>query len=74
MSALVAIAKGYAVERIAEWLLESGYTSIVLDFGGNLRAIGEKPSGDGWMTGIIDPADQSNYIKKLKNKDILSFI
>jgi thiamine biosynthesis lipoprotein len=65
-----AIAKGYAVERIAEWLEESGYTSIVLDFGGNLRAIGEKPSGDGWMTGIIDPLDKSNYIKKLEVKDV----
>lgn len=65
-----AIAKGYAVERIAEWLIESGYTSIVLDFGGNLRAIGEKPSGNGWITGVIDPDDQSNYIKRFEMKNI----
>ena len=50
-----AIAKGYAEERIAEKLISLGYTGIVLDFGGNLRAIGTKLDGGGWTTGIKNP-------------------
>lgn len=50
-----AIAKGYAVERIAEMLEARGADSYVLDVGGNLRAIGEKPDGSAWRTGIKNP-------------------
>lgn len=37
------IAKGYASMRAAEVLLSSGVTSAVLDFGGNVVTIGERP-------------------------------
>ena len=50
-----AIGKGYATERAAELLIERGVTSYVLNIGGNIRAIGEKPSGNGWHTGITNP-------------------
>lgn len=50
-----AIAKGYATERIAEALNEQGVSSYVLNVGGNIRAIGTKPNGDGWTTGITNP-------------------
>lgn len=64
-----AIAKGYAVEKIAHMLEARGLSGIVLDYGGNLRAIGEKPSGDGWVTGIKNPREAGEYIKKLVIKD-----
>ena len=50
-----AIAKGYAVERIAEELIERGATAYVLDVGGNLRAIGTKVDGGTWRTGVRNP-------------------
>lgn len=63
-----AIGKGYAAEKIADKLASKGISGFVLDFGGNLRAVGEKPSGAGWKTGIKDPRGDG-YIKYLTVKD-----
>ena len=52
-----AICKGYVAERCAELLEEKGIGSYVLNFGGNIRAVGTKPNGEGWVTGITDPQD-----------------
>ncbi len=50
-----AIGKGYAAERCAEYLEKRGLGSYVLNFGGNIRVVGSKPDGSGWITGITDP-------------------
>lgn len=50
-----AIAKGYTAERIKEELSLSGNSGIILDMGGNLCAIGERPGGKGWESGIRNP-------------------
>ena len=50
-----AIGKGYATEKAAEALIGKGVSSYVLNIGGNLRAIGAKPSGNAWTTGITNP-------------------
>ena len=50
-----AIGKGYATERAAEALQSRGVASYVLNIGGNIRAIGEKTTGQGWVTGITKP-------------------
>ena len=50
-----AVAKGYAVERIAEALKEKGITGYALNIGGNVRAIGEKADGEPWKTGVENP-------------------
>ncbi|MBQ4087810.1 MAG: FAD:protein FMN transferase [Clostridia bacterium] len=39
------IAKGYASDRAAKILKSRGVTSAVLDFGGNVVTVGEKPQG-----------------------------
>ncbi len=61
-----AIAKGYAVEMISSSLLGDGYTGYVLDVGGNIRAIGQKPSGTGWSCGVKNPntASMQSYVYK----------
>ena len=56
-----AIAKGYSCARISDILRSEGYTSIVLDFGGNLSAIGSKQDGSSWTTGVRDPRDPSGF-------------
>lgn len=63
-----AIAKGFAVEKIAELLEREGYTSSVIDAGGNLRAIGKKPDGTPWRTGVKNPLGEG-YIEYLDLAD-----
>ena len=52
---LGAIGKGYTAERAAEYLKDEGIDSYVLNFGGNIRAVGTKPDGEAWVTGITNP-------------------
>ncbi len=50
-----AIGKGYACQMIGEYVRERYGEGFVLDFGGNLKAVGSKPSGDGWSSGVRNP-------------------
>lgn len=60
-----AIGKGYATEMAALYLEEKGIAGYVLDVGGNIVAVGTKPSGEGWSTGIKDPQKQNDFAKKI---------
>ena len=50
-----AIAKGYAVEKAAQTLIEQGISGYVINVGGNVRAIGTRAGGEKWLAGIEDP-------------------
>lgn len=50
-----AVAKGFVTERLAQWLIDDGVGSYVIDFGGNLRAVGHKPDGSAWQAGVQNP-------------------
>lgn len=67
-----AIGKGYATEKAAQLLISRGVTSYVLNFGGNIRTIGEKVSGNGWVTGITNPDRESteSFVCRVSIKDI----
>ncbi len=57
-----ALAKGYATERTARYLEDGGVSSLLLDVGGNVRAIGGKPGKNGmepWNIGIKNPNKES---------------
>lgn len=64
-----ALAKGYATERAARQLEAAGVDGYVLNIGGNIRIIGHKPDGSGWITGIKDPADPEQYAAKVSLED-----
>lgn len=64
-----AIGKGYATEMAAKYLIGKGVSGYVLNIGGNIRIIGEKPNGDGWSTGIKDPFDPQKLAVKLLLSD-----
>ena len=49
------IAKGYIADRIAAFLVENGAESAIVDLGGNIVAIGERPDGNLWRVGIRKP-------------------
>lgn len=63
-----ALAKGYATERLAEYLYENDITHYALDVGGNLRVVGDKPSGSGWETGVRNPLG-GGYAYRFNLKD-----
>ncbi len=54
-----ALGKGYATEAAAQLLEGRGVTSYVLNIGGNIRTVGQKPDGSDWSIGITDPRDVS---------------
>lgn len=53
---LSAIAKGYAVDRIAEALRAAGYVDLLIEVGGELRAHGQHPNGRPWRVGLEGPS------------------
>ena len=46
------IAKGFAAEMVSEVLARRGVTNHLVGIGGDLRARGAGPAGDGWRVGI----------------------
>jgi FAD:protein FMN transferase len=58
-----AIAKGYAADEAAAILRDGGVDHALLDFGGNILVIGDKPDGTAWRIGVQRPdARRSEYI------------
>ena len=52
---LSAIAKGYAVDQLAELLDNAGVDAWLIEVGGELRTRGSKTSGQPWQVGIEKP-------------------
>lgn len=52
-----AFAKGYAADKTAELLRESGVKSAFANLGGNIYAVGTKPNGEKWNVGVKSPFD-----------------
>ena len=58
---LSAIAKGYAVDKVAELLRQEGYKDFVIEIGGEVTAEGEKSEQTkGWNVGIKSPDSEEN--------------
>lgn len=49
------IGKGYAVQRVAEFARESGFTNLIINCGGNVISIGPKADSSDWIFGIQNP-------------------
>ncbi len=64
-----AIAKGYAVERVAAELYERGVEGYLLNVGGNVRAIGAKPDGTSWTAGLQNPDPDGDYLTYVELAD-----
>jgi thiamine biosynthesis lipoprotein len=50
------IAQGYSVDVLCEFLKEKGIKNYLVEIGGELRASGKKPNGQGMRIGIESPA------------------
>ncbi len=66
---LGAVVKGYAADRARDILLENQVKSAIIDLGGNIYALGSKPSGEAWRIGIKDPAEKEDFLGILSVKD-----
>lgn len=67
---LGAVAKGYAVDLAWERLTAAGHTNLLIDLGGNLRAIGEAaPGRKGWRTGVRNPFEEGTLISMFLMRD-----
>jgi FAD:protein FMN transferase len=60
-----AIAKGYAVDAIAELLIASGIENYLVEVGGELRASGRKHNGDFWRIAIETPSLSQGGIQQV---------
>ncbi len=56
---LSALAKGYAVDRVAELYASAGCLDFMVDIGGEIRAAGVNPRGEPWRIGVEVPDPQS---------------
>jgi thiamine biosynthesis lipoprotein len=54
-----AIAKGWAVDKVSELLVKSGYTDFVIDIGGEVTAQGSR-NGKPWRVGIQVPTETAD--------------
>ena len=53
------VAKGYATQKVAEYLVTENVKNAVIDAGGNLKALSGKYNGKEWITGIRNPNNPS---------------
>jgi thiamine biosynthesis lipoprotein len=50
-----AIAKGYAVDVVADYLVDKGINDLLVEIGGEIVCRGSKPGDAPWITAIEDP-------------------
>ena len=67
---LGAIAKGYIADRLKDYLVSQNVKSAIINLGGNVLCIGEKPNNSAFKIGIQKPfADRSETIAVMDIKD-----
>ena len=66
---LSGIAKGHAVDRMAQVLVAAGCTAFLVEFGGEVRARGRSPSGGAWRVGIESPTGDGHLDRPIQLRD-----
>ncbi|MBF6022689.1 FAD:protein FMN transferase [Lysobacter niastensis] len=56
---LSSIAKGYGVDRVADYLIAQGIASFLVEVGGELRGHGRKPDDSAWQVAVEMPQDET---------------
>ena len=66
-----AIAKGYAVDQIANYLLQSGINNFLVEIGGEIRTHGVRANGSPWRIAIEQPDYSENRLKREVERVVL---
>lgn len=61
-----AVAQGYSVDVIGEFLEKQNITNYLIDIGGEVKAEGSKPDNSKWKIGIEKPAQNKTDSRDLK--------
>ncbi len=59
---LSAVAKGHAVDKVADFLLAQGVSSFLVEVGGELRSQGRKPNGEFWRIAVESPLPEARQV------------
>jgi thiamine biosynthesis lipoprotein len=62
---LSAVAKGYAVDLVAEALLELGYRAFLVEIGGEVRTAGRRGDGSRWRVAIERPDPEERSVHRV---------
>ena len=62
---LSAVAKGYAVDTVAELLNSLGVRNYLIEVGGELRIQGERPDGKSWRIAIEKPSFMQDGVQQV---------
>lgn len=60
---LSAIAKGFGVDKVAEYLVENNFRDFMVEIGGEVKTSGKNQKGEHWKIGIKSPNSASNIQK-----------
>ncbi len=60
---LAAIAKGYCVDAVADWLEQSGVSDFMVEIGGEIRTGGSKPGKTPWLIGVEKPTSGGRAVQ-----------
>ena len=63
-----AIAQGYTVDIVAEYLLKHNCTNFIVEIGGEVRVNGNKVNKEKWVVGIEKPAENENSEQIVQEK------
>lgn len=69
---LSAVAKGYAVDRVAEALERLGEEDFMAEVGGEVRALGTNERGEPWRIGIERPQPGRGAVQRIVPLDAMS--
>ncbi len=61
-----AVAQGYSVDMVSDFLESKNINNYLIDIGGEVKAKGTKPSGSKWKIGIEKPAENKEDERDLK--------
>lgn len=60
-----AIAKGFAVDELSQWLARAGHVNHLVEIGGEVRASGQRPGGGPWRIAIESPVAGQRSVQAL---------
>lgn len=60
---LAAIAKGYCVDQVSDWLTSQGVAASMVEIGGEIRTRGKKPDGSLWRIAVEKPVTKERSVE-----------